>query len=189
MEGRGILGAGIEMFKNLALLAALLFASCAGRPLPGTHVKPVVRVSGPRMAMVGESVALTVLLYGDYPVGEMGLEISAGSRNVQVPFARGIVDVGVRRVYRYRIKFTHGFYWRLWYESKDELLGWGRAFREHDASCAGQDCPWNEIVLVTVRVRKLEILVGGGLQMGKDYASNRYDIKLSCYDCRTEGLR
>lgn len=177
------------MTKNFLLLLALVIVACGGKPVPEGYVKPSIRTSGPRMIMVEKPFLLNVLLYGDYPLEELGIEVTAGSRDVQVPFARGIIDVGRRRLYTYQIEFTHSFYWRLWYEHEGGMLGSGRLFRSMDAGCEGTSCPWDEVVIIQVRVRRLEILPGGGLQMGKDYARGQHNIRLDCYDCQTERVR
>lgn len=174
--------------RRFFLAGALLLAACGGKPVPGGYIKPSLRVSGPRMAMVGRPVGVMVLLYGDYPQGEIGLEISAGSRTVQVPFARAIVDTAVSRVYRYRLTFTHSFYWRLWFEERDNLIGEGWLTSRQDASCAEANCPWDEMVILRARVHEVEILPGGGVMLGRMLAEEKYSIKLSCYDCQTEEL-
>lgn len=176
------------MTKNLLLLCMLALVACGKGLAPG-RVKPGVRTSGPRMIMVEQPWVLTVFLYGDFPQGKMGIEVSAGDRNIQVPFSRGIVDTGDSRVYNYKLKFTHSFYYRLWYAHGDGLLGWGRLFSESDASCMGESCPWDEWVVVVVRIRKLDIMPGGELQMGKDYAHEQHRVKLGCWDCAPERAR
>lgn len=176
------------MNKGLMFLVASLLLACA-KPLPEGYIKPSVRLSGPRMVRVDEVWGMTVLLYGDYPREELGIEVSAGNDHALVPFIRGLVDWEISRVYQYRLKFTHNFYWRLWFEHKDGMLGRGTLFRPLDAGCMESNCPWDEWVFVEVRICRVEILPGGGIKMGKTYASMTHRIKLECYDCMTEELR
>ena len=171
--------------RKVLLTLILALVSCSARSMHDSYVKPTVHLSGTRMVRVDQPWVLSAFLYGDFPPGEMGIEVSAGSRDTAVPFARGIADVGVSRMYRYRLTFTHSFYFRMRYEHRDGLLGSGRLFRQLDASC-DFDCPWDEWITVRVRVRELEITPDGSLVMGRNYAEREHRIRLDCYDCRAE---
>lgn len=166
------------------VVAAVLLAACA-KPTPSGYIKPSVRISAPRMAMVEQPFGLSVLLYGDYPPGEIGLDVTAGNREIQVPFSRSYADVMVSRVYSYRMEFTHSFYFRMWYAQRDDLLTGGRLFRTMDAGCADQTCDWDEWVYINVRAREVEYQPGEGMKLGAEYARGQHMIRLSCYDCRT----
>jgi hypothetical protein len=127
---------------------------------------------------------LTVILYGDYPRGQLVMEVEAEDILVH----RTVFDTSLTRVKQFKIIFTHNFYWQVKREHEQEDDGMGRSTwykRLGDAGCAEQSCEWDEFVDVRVMVRELEWTTEGGAQSGRAYSTKQTKVKLNCYDCLT----
>lgn len=165
---------------SLVLFSVPFVVCCAGKIDPGGHIKPGIRMRSPAIVYVDKPWILQVFLFGDFPQIPIGVEVRAGSRQIRIPFVISTANTLETRVYYYRIKFNHDFYFQMESEAIGDSM---HLFRTPDAECGTDFCPWDGFVQIEVRVRRLELKPDGTQELGRLIKSASRRIKLDCWNC------